>query len=337
LRLKALTSRFDRFGYARMNHLRGGSYRRRSSLPPKYSFTETAILAVFLCLRHVMQNLDQSPIWSTWPERLPAHPLCADAFVDGVRRLPRGTALAYRHVEFNTAGCIGWLNFDVDRRDSFECWDRAHLPAPNAYVQNPSNGHGHLLYAIATPVGLTGFSRERPIALAADVQRGMTRRLKADVAYANRIAKNPSSKRWRTGWFSNSPYELSFLLDALDRHDVRPALHPSVTHGISRNVDVFNSLRQFAYANVRAAKKTSDQAAWIARLVQEASVANQQFAVPLSLSELRQIAKSVGKWTWRHFDDAKFSKLQATRRAVGVAKRRNEMRSKIDALLGVLS
>jgi hypothetical protein len=37
--------------------------------------------------------------------------------------------------------------------DSFACWERAHLPIQNAYVLNPSNGCGHLFYALRKLVG----------------------------------------------------------------------------------------------------------------------------------------------------------------------------------------
>ncbi len=197
-----------------------------------------------------------APVWSTWTDRIPSRPLCADIFADGTLRRPRPSALSYPHVEFNTAGRVSWLNFDVDTPESFETWDRTHLPVPNAYVQNPANGHGHLLYALNVPVGVLGLSRERPIHLVADVQRGMTKRLGADPAYCNRLAKNPSSPRWRTSWYANKPYTLNDLLGALDRTDVRKPDCRTETSGISRNCDLFNELRQFAYGNVLAAKRS---------------------------------------------------------------------------------
>jgi hypothetical protein len=143
-------------------------------------------------------------------ERLPNRPLAADAFADGVYRRTRDQALQYANIEFNTSGRVGWLLFDRDTADSFECWDRAGLPAPNFYAQNRSNGHGHLGYCLKTPVGLLGLSRERPIQLAADVQRGMTSRLGADPAFANRLGKNPASSRWRTSWYAPKPYACSY-------------------------------------------------------------------------------------------------------------------------------
>jgi hypothetical protein len=166
--------------------------------------------AAYAC-RHV-----NTPVWADWSDRLPQRPLCGDILADGTIRRPRAAALTHPHVEFNSAGRLAWLNFDIDTADSFEVWERAHLPTPNGYVQNPANGHGHLLYALNEPVGLLGLSHPKPMALAADIQRGMTRRLGADPGYVNRIAKNPHHQRWRSSWLAAKPYALGDLLDALD-------------------------------------------------------------------------------------------------------------------------
>ena len=86
---------------------------------------------------------------------------------------------------------------------------RTRLAAPNLYVQNPSNLLAHLYYALATPVGICDSHRRKPSDFAAAVQRGMTRRLGADPAYANRLAKNPLHSDWHALWIVGQPYDLS--------------------------------------------------------------------------------------------------------------------------------
>ena len=129
--------------------------------------------------------IDQ-PLWETWTNRLPTRPLCCDVFADGVFRRPRAEALARQHLQFNTDTSLGWLVFDVDHEHSFEAWDRANLHPPNLYAQNPANGNSHLLYALATPVGICDSHRRAPIELAAAVQRGMTRRFRSDPSAVRR-------------------------------------------------------------------------------------------------------------------------------------------------------
>lgn len=213
--------------------------------------------------------IDQ-PLWETWTNRLPTRPLCCDVFADGVFRRPRAEALARQHLQFNTDTSLGWLVFDVDHEDFFEAWDRANLHPPNLYAQNPANGNSHLLYALATPVGICDSHRRAPIELAAAVQRGMTRRLRADPCYANRLAKNPQHPRWRTSWLIGEPFDLKKLLEPLDREDTRPFAQRSEIAGISRNCDLFDALRGFAYANVLAFQETGNLNAWVRCLLEEA-------------------------------------------------------------------
>jgi hypothetical protein len=42
---------------------------------------------------------------------------------------------------------------------------------------------------------------------------------------------------------------------------------------------------------------------------------NMQFPEALKLSEVRAIAKSVAKWTWRRFSEEQFAQIQAARGA----------------------
>ena len=257
--------------------------------------------------------IDERPVWETWTSRLPTWPLCCDGFSDGVFRRSRLEALKRQHLEFNTPAFLNWLVFDVDQEDSFESWERANLHAPNLYVQNRSNGRAHLGYALATPVGTCVSHRRAPIELAAAVQRGMTRRLAADPAYANRLAKNPLHPEWRASWLNGQPFDLTALLEPLGREDTRPHARRSEIAGISRNCDLFDELRHFAYRKVLAYKETRSLDAWRRCLFDEVRLINLGFAMPLTISELRQIAQSVAKWSWREFSREKFSEIQAER------------------------
>ena len=120
-------------------------------------------------------------------------------------------------------------------------------------------------------------------------------------------AKNPLHPHWRTSWIARQPFDLATLLEPLDREDMRHT-ERSETAGLSRNCDVFNELRRFAYRNVLAYKDRGNLDAWRLRLFNEARALN-VFALPLSLSELRGIANSVAKWTWRWFSKERFSEL----------------------------
>jgi hypothetical protein len=256
----------------------------------------------------------RQPLWECWTQYIPRRPLSCDDFAEGPRRRALTDALKLRHLEFNGPTLMRWLIYDLDLEDSFEAWERAMLPAPNLYVRNAHNGHGHLYYALATPVGLSDKHRWAPIEFAAAVERGMIRRLSADRAYANRFAKNPSHPSWRSTWHCGHPYELTYLLGFLDQSEVRPFATSFGSAGLSRNCDLFDRLRQYAYLAVVPRKEAGDTFdLWLACLTGVASAFNGEFANPLPHSAVRSIAKSAARWTWRKFDTCGFSKIQSAR------------------------
>ena len=170
------------------------------------------------------------------------------------------------------------------------------------------------------------------------IARGMTRRLHADPTYSNWLAKNPLHRQWRASWIVGQPFDLVTLLEPLDRDDVRPFARRSEMVGISRNWEVFEELRRFAYRNVLAYLEMGNPDAWRRHLLEEARAINIGFALPLHLGDLRQIARSVAKWTWRKFSRERFSEIQRSRALQGRSLAANSTRALIaDAIqeLGV--
>jgi hypothetical protein len=119
----------------------------------------------------------------------------------------------------------------------------------------------------------------------------------------------------------------------------RPASRREV-QGVSRNCDLFDALRQHAYKQVLTFRR-GGSAAWFEHLVRLALAVNQEFAFPLSVSEVRQIARSVASWTWRTFSDVRFSRIQARRGSAGGQKsgqrRSREADRTADAVLAIVS
>lgn len=128
------------------------------------------------------------------------------------------------------------------------------LPAPNLYVGNPKNGHGHVYYALAAPVGIGAAHRRAPLEFAAAVQRGMVRRLGADRAYANRFAKNPQHPSWRESWYRPRAFELRELYEGLGPRDTPPFAKSLGPTGLSRNCDLFGRVRLMLIGRLQLAK-----------------------------------------------------------------------------------
>ena len=187
---------------------------------------------------------------------------------------------------------------------------------------NPRTGHAHSAYLMAAPVATHSAARLEPLRFYAAVERGIARRLEADRQFAGLITKNPLHPHWRVEWRREEAYTLHELEGALFERDMRPDPTISTTQGVGRNVTVFEELRCIAYREIRQFKRESAPfAAWLPRCEEIALALNTQFPRGLSPSEVRSIAKSVAKWTWKHFSLESFSARQSALGRKGMAKR----------------
>lgn len=252
---------------------------------------------------------------------IPARPYCANDLSDGLRIKTKGSALAHRHVQLNWHNSLRWLAFDVDREDAWLAAHDAYLPPPNITVINPRNCHAHLLYLLQSGVPKFNAEQRKPYEFAAAVQRGITRRLGADPGYVNLISKNPLHVSWDVLWNRSAPYTLGELDDWLWPNDKRRDL-AALSIGEGRNVDTFNELRTIAYRLVRTYKLSgASRLEYQQRLYDIACELNLANYPELPPSNIRQIAKSVAKWTWSRFSQEAFSQLQSWR--ASTLRRRN--------------
>ncbi|MFM6960842.1 MAG: replication initiation protein, partial [Schleiferiaceae bacterium] len=143
-------------------------------------------------------SLERGQQASLFFERLPFKPYCVDDFGDGLKIRGRGEAVKRRHVQYNTPAKVAYLCFDVDKDRAHEAWFDANLPAPSLVVQNPANGHAHILYAIKTPVCRTNAARLKPLRYLAAVEEGLRAKLGADEGFAGLMCKTPHHTAWRT-------------------------------------------------------------------------------------------------------------------------------------------
>jgi hypothetical protein len=80
-------------------------------------------------------------------------------------------------------------------------------------ARNPENNHQHLFYMIDPAVYTLRQARRKPLELAADVDKGLTRLLDADPGYGKLISKNPLSAKWTVYIWHEKAWGLSELLD----------------------------------------------------------------------------------------------------------------------------
>lgn len=244
---------------------------------------------------------------------LPSRPYCTDVPSDGVYRLPKQVALEKRLIQTNSDNLIRWLWFDVDKDGAWFIPEECGLPVPSMTVINRRNAHAHIGYELEAPVSLSSNSRDKPVEFLLAVQRGFTRRLGADEGYSHTLSKNPFHEAWEADWSGQRPYDLSRLNDWLDPSD-KKRRKPTIVSGLGRNCSLFEELRKVAYQQVLKFKKSGqDEGQFRNFLEGVASLMNCKFQNPLMGVEVKGITKSVAKWTWQQFTEAKFSAIQSAR------------------------
>lgn len=245
---------------------------------------------------------------------LPEWLRATDNPADGTVRLPKSAALALRHIQPNRKNVISVMPLDNDRPDAAFAWDDGNVAAPSVIIGNPDNGHAHTAHILAAPVTMYEASRPAPLKKLAAIERGMIRRTGADPSYSGNLIKNPFHPDWRVMWWARAPYALADLEHWLEPDDMKPVFKPRHEIGLGRNCTVFEDLRHIAYSEVRRFKCASGQLTdFRQRLEEIAHGLNLAFDVPLAYREVRDIARSVSKWTWRHFTLERFSEIQRQR------------------------
>jgi Replicase family/Primase C terminal 1 (PriCT-1) len=250
----------------------------------------------------------------------PARPYCTDWLGPDIRIRRRDIALRRQHIQLNPPKSLVWMLHDIDCPDAYFRHRDVNLPAPNFLAENPENGHAHSGYLLTTPVAKHNAAGMKPLRYFADIERGIRRRLEADRSYSGFLTKNPWHPAWRTEWRRDEPFELDELNDALWPSDKRPEPTLKDSVGTGRNCDLFDALRQVAYQDVRRFKRDGTPEGWQRHLEGVAKGLN-SFTYPLPDSEVRSIARSVAKWTWRRFDGDTLADLKTRRSESSNAKR----------------
>jgi hypothetical protein len=259
---------------------------------------------------------------SFFEDRLPHRPYCTEDLQYGVRIRPLKTALRLPYLQINPPHLRMWMLFDVDREGAALAWEDANLPAPAWAAVNRENGHAHLAYGLSAPVLVAENARRQPIRFLQGIEGAYREALQADRGYSGLITKNPKHPLWRVLYGPQKLWELGELAEYgnVEKYIPRHAKQPEEI-GLGRNCITFEFLRQWAYRNIRSARKRGNFVMWQADCNNRGLIRNADFAYPLGGREVWHIAKSVAMWTWRRFDieasDRRFHERQSFRGIAG--------------------
>lgn len=233
---------------------------------------------------------------------LPASMRCAEiGFPGGCMLRRRDVAIGYPLMQYNSPWSASWIVVDVDRPGGAYAAQDSGAPSPTASVINPKNGHAHLFWYVQRAVHLTDAARLSPMRLFDRVRYALTRQVGADASYTGLLAKNLFHPDWRVVQNLDAPvigYDLHKLADSLDMDGYRePRADTAIAEG--RNVFMFDVGRRWAYEAVRRRRGDSFER-WLADCAAYFERLNLSLADPLSVNEVRSIAKSTAKFCWRN-------------------------------------
>lgn len=261
----------------------------------------------------VPATVQNDPWASALLERLPRAPYSADDFERDMRIRRLAQALKKSNLQVNLPTAQLWMAFDIDREGASSAWKAAGLPAPTWTATNPENGHAHLVWGLAVPVLMDcEAASEKALRYLCAIEGCFAARLGADPGYRGVTTKNPLHPRWTVSRGDHLKlYTLGELADCLpELPTYRPPRRAQEQAGLGRNVTLFTDLRKWAYAAIRPywEPTAGGLAAWGERCQRRADVINKLFPAPLHAIEVRHVAKSVARWTWKHTTKASYER-----------------------------
>ncbi|MQA40679.1 replication initiation protein [Rugamonas aquatica] len=220
---------------------------------------------------------------------------------------PREYAVRFPYMQVNRSTMVTSLVFDLDH-SYYLIWEKVGLPPPNLSVLDRNSGTCHLYYFI-TPVCTSDAARSKPIEYLKAVYKAMALLLEADKDYhSGPVSKTPGHPWWDTRELHNHVYELGELAGFVDLERPTPwvARKERKDNAHSRHCQLFDQLRYYAYSIVNRYRDAGSYEQFV-RDLELAAEKNNDFtsrghSANLPQSSLRSTVKSIGRWTWAHYN-----------------------------------
>lgn len=138
--------------------------------------------------------------WQEYPETLEFYenlankPYCSDGKMLRVMYLRTSflkPTLLKALIQPNPPHKIRYIVIDVDDSDTLHktLKELSEVPSPHLIIQNPNNGHAHLVYKLKQPVFMYGKARSHPIRYLAKIEKGLRWALGGDKGYSGNLMK----------------------------------------------------------------------------------------------------------------------------------------------------
>jgi len=231
-------------------------------------------------------------------DRLPNRPYYADE--KGYLSIgSKATAIKKKYIQHNQPCIKNWLVYDCDFSGALEWVGDNHLPVPNLVAYNPKNGNSHLYYCLEDPVCTSEKGKWAPLFLLAKIDYVLTEKLKADKGYQGFISKNVLHEHWNVLETNPTPWKLDDFLNWIELPKRLPK--KAQIQGLGRNCTLFETAKNLAYRSVLNFRLAGSKEGFFAAVLSDCEGINQTFNPPLNLAEVKATAKSIAKWTWKHY------------------------------------
>ena len=182
-------------------------------------------------------------------------------------------------------------------------------PRPNIVVSNKENAKAHAIYMIKPSVHLNEHSSRKPIIFAENVLAGLTEQLEGDPNFSHLICKNPLNDSFRVITPRVDLYDLTELADWIPNKSKLKKERSDLAYG--RNCQVFDWCREWAYIAIREYIQNGYDKFHLAVLTKCVEL-NTRVYLPMTLKEIKTIAKSISVWVWNNrFKLTDYSKQRA--------------------------
>lgn len=243
---------------------------------------------------------------------LPKTPLAGTDLSLGLHRKHRDQAVSYRYIETQPTALKNMMVFDVDSEDAVSsikslAWDDELIPEPNLIVENPGSSHAHAYYFLKGAVSAGTKAHE----YYQHIYGRLALAIGSDPCFAGKIARTPHQHTVEA--LRSEEYSL------LELDTATPTLRASksvVESGEGRNVDLFNSVRMYAYKNARRLQYDYNliyEACYERALELNVELFASNEKSILGLSEVKSVCRSIAKFVSNRFSEEAFRKLQSAR------------------------
>ncbi|MDP2520544.1 primase C-terminal domain-containing protein [Shimia thalassica] len=278
-------------------------------------------------------------------DRIPEHAYVAGADKHIVGKRMRSEAVLWPYVQINLRERIYNIIFDLDCDSGISDWYDALPIEPAYFAGRRKNGQivrPHAVIKLKIPVDVTKWKQ---MFLLVAIRKHIQERLEFEGCNVDPkqpiTTKNPGCKEaWGVKLGDDRLWTLDELREALDMPmpeeiddcDLVSARRFIRGYGkyfdeehaaFGRNCELFESMRSVAYANKY---RMGSEAELTQYVLSEASEYNAQDLAhdPLPASEVRSVARSIGKWTWNYYQG------QGENRSVDRGACRHEIQKEMD-------